>query len=300
MNLVRIRSARGATDKRDLVAEPAVLRGLDGAIYDPGGPMGKLFFNIFATFAELASNLIRARSREGMAIAKAKGRPRGEVPKLSERQRGAFRCMSDTAAARVRDIPEACPVSNPKNQPRPRSAGSAPHGTREILPVTDQTHSVECLGSGRAVTGARAAIRVATPNEICRLREIARAAYAPYVPAIGREPPPMHQDLAADLDRGRLWVTGTPAAGFVVACADGADWHVENLAVHPEAAGRGLGQALLAFAEAEGCRRGYRRVTLYTNAAMAGPLALYPSLGYRRVGQRREAGLDRVFFVKEV
>jgi DNA invertase Pin-like site-specific DNA recombinase len=42
-------------------------------IYDPTDLMGKMFFNIVATFAELEVDLPRIRTREGMAIAKAEG-----------------------------------------------------------------------------------------------------------------------------------------------------------------------------------------------------------------------------------
>ena len=35
--------------------------------------MGKMFFNILATFAEFEADLIRLRTREGMAIARARG-----------------------------------------------------------------------------------------------------------------------------------------------------------------------------------------------------------------------------------
>ena len=47
---------------------------LGRALYDPGHPMGKMFFNILATFAEFETDLIRMRTREGMAIARARGR----------------------------------------------------------------------------------------------------------------------------------------------------------------------------------------------------------------------------------
>ena len=47
---------------------------LGTSIYDPGDPMGKMFFNILATFAEFESDLIRLRTREGMAVALAKGK----------------------------------------------------------------------------------------------------------------------------------------------------------------------------------------------------------------------------------
>ena len=49
--------------------------------------MGKCFFNILATFAEFEVDLLRIRTREGMAIARAKGRLKGKAPKLSRTQR---------------------------------------------------------------------------------------------------------------------------------------------------------------------------------------------------------------------
>jgi DNA invertase Pin-like site-specific DNA recombinase len=46
---------------------------LGGQVYDPTDPMGKMFFNILATFAEFEVGLLRMRTREGMAVARAKG-----------------------------------------------------------------------------------------------------------------------------------------------------------------------------------------------------------------------------------
>ncbi len=143
-------------------------------------------------------------------------------------------------------------------------------------------------------------VRPARPPDAEHLTAIARAAYAPYVVAIGREPPPMLQDFAADIPAGRVLVAGDPPAGFVVSYARAGDWHVENLAVAPEAQGQGLGPRLLAAAEALARAAGHMRVTLYTNAAMAPALALYPRLGYREVARRTEHGLHRVYFEKEL
>ncbi len=58
---------------------------LDRTLYDPDDPIGKMFFNILATFAEFGVDLIRIRTREGMAIARARGKWRGKQPKLSDR-----------------------------------------------------------------------------------------------------------------------------------------------------------------------------------------------------------------------
>ena len=49
-------------------------------------PWARCFFNILATFAEFEADLIRLRTREGMAIARAREKLRGKQPKLSERQ----------------------------------------------------------------------------------------------------------------------------------------------------------------------------------------------------------------------
>ena len=48
--------------------------------------MGRLLFNVLAMVAEFEADLIRARTREGMKVAKAKGRLRGKQPKLTPRQ----------------------------------------------------------------------------------------------------------------------------------------------------------------------------------------------------------------------
>ena len=55
-----------------------------------------------------------------------------------------------------------------------------------------------------------AAIRPAREDDLAAVRATARAAYAGYVPRIGREPAPMVADFAAALAAGRLWVAGDP------------------------------------------------------------------------------------------
>jgi DNA invertase Pin-like site-specific DNA recombinase len=59
---------------------------IGGSIHDPTDPVGRLLFNVLAMVAEFESDLIRARTREGMQVAKAKGRLRGKQPKLSKSQ----------------------------------------------------------------------------------------------------------------------------------------------------------------------------------------------------------------------
>lgn len=80
------RSVRDAHEIADDLAAREVKLSIAGAVYDPTDPMGKLLFNVLAMVAEFEADLIRARTREGMKVAKAKGRLRGKSPKLNPRQ----------------------------------------------------------------------------------------------------------------------------------------------------------------------------------------------------------------------
>jgi DNA invertase Pin-like site-specific DNA recombinase len=83
------RLARSVPDARDILDE-LTRRGmrlqLGAAVHDPTDPVGRLLFNVLAMVAEFEADLIRARTREGMAVAKAKGRLRGKQPKLTPKQ----------------------------------------------------------------------------------------------------------------------------------------------------------------------------------------------------------------------
>ena len=75
--------------------------------------MGKMFFSIFATFAEIDSDLIRMRTCEGMAIARAKGKLRGRRPTLADRQAGERRRLYDSGDYSVSDLAAVFSVSRP-------------------------------------------------------------------------------------------------------------------------------------------------------------------------------------------
>ena len=110
------RLARSVPDARS-IAEELEKRGVKLAlgkqVYDPSDPMGKMFFNILATFAEFESDLIRLRTREGMKIAKAKGKLRGKPPKLSDRQQSELVRMHVTGDYSISDLGELFSVSRP-------------------------------------------------------------------------------------------------------------------------------------------------------------------------------------------
>jgi DNA invertase Pin-like site-specific DNA recombinase len=84
---------------------------LGGNIYDPNDPMGKMFFNILATFAEFEVDLLRMRTREGMAIARANGRLKGKPPKLSTTQRALLPKLYRAREHSIAELAELFSVS---------------------------------------------------------------------------------------------------------------------------------------------------------------------------------------------
>ena len=97
----------------DTLAKRGVSLSLGGQIYDPDDPMGKLFFNILATFAEFEVDLIRMRTREGMAVARAQGKLKGRQPKLSAMQQRELKRMHQTGEYTISDLGELFSVSRP-------------------------------------------------------------------------------------------------------------------------------------------------------------------------------------------
>ncbi len=83
------RLARSLPDARaiaDELTSRQISLSLGGSVYDPTDAVGRLLFTVLAMVAEFESDLIRLRTREGMKVAKAKGRLRGKQPKLNRRQ----------------------------------------------------------------------------------------------------------------------------------------------------------------------------------------------------------------------
>ena len=144
--------------------------------------------------------------------------------------------------------------------------------------------------------------RPARAEEATALRELVRAAYAEWVPVIGREPAPMTDDYAARIAAGEAWVVeadGALAAAIILEDEDGA-LLLDNIAIAPSARGRGLFGQLMSFAEAEARRRGHPCIRLYANERMVRNVALYEALGYVETHRAEQAGHRRVFMEKSL
>ena len=143
-------------------------------------------------------------------------------------------------------------------------------------------------------------IRLAEASDEPEIRECAEQAYARYVPLIGRKPAPMVADFAAQIAAGEVYVATDDRdafQGFIVFYAEEGHILLENVAVLPRAAGRGVGKTLIGFCE-NAARQCGMNVHLYTNEKMTDNLSIYPKLGYVEGARRSEDGFNRVYFEK--
>lgn len=128
------RLARSVPDARD-IGDALVARGvrlsLGGSIYDPADPMSKMFFNMLAVFAEFEADLLKMRTREGMAVARDRGRLKGRQPKLSTRQQAELVRMHGTGGYTIADLMEVFSVGRAtvyRTLDRAAKAGSTEKG----------------------------------------------------------------------------------------------------------------------------------------------------------------------------
>lgn len=140
-------------------------------------------------------------------------------------------------------------------------------------------------------------IRDATTGDVAEVRAIARAAYAKYVPRIGREPAPMAADYEADIAAQRTVVieSGGKLCGYLVAWPEDDAYFIENVGVDPQCQGQGLGRRLIEYAVVEARRCGLAALSLYTNEAMTENLTMYAHLGFLETHRVTEDGFRRVY-----
>jgi len=126
-------------------------------------------------------------------------------------------------------------------------------------------------------------LRRATAADAANVRALTRAAYAKWVPLIGREPIPM----TADYDRAvvdhiiDLWEDRGELLALIEAIRASDHLSIENIAVRPDQQGNGLGSKLLDHAERFAISLGLDEIRLYTNAAFASNLSFYSRRGYQ-------------------
>jgi len=141
-------------------------------------------------------------------------------------------------------------------------------------------------------------LRRATPADLPAIKALIDAAYAKYLTRMDKAPAPMLRDYRSSVEAGTTWVTGSPIVAVLTLYDRDDHLLVENIVVDPGVQGRGLGRALMSFAEQEAARGGLTRMALVTHEAMTENQAIYARLGYTEVERRAEDGYRRIYMEK--
>jgi len=145
-------------------------------------------------------------------------------------------------------------------------------------------------------------LRSATQQDAAAIRDLVRAAYAKWVPVLGREPLPMQIEYGQAIGEHQfdlLHVDGAMIALIETMPRPDHLW-IENVAVRPDSQGKGWGRYLLAHAERQAAAAGLGDIRLLTNAVFEANIALYQKLGYRIDRQEAFRGGITVYMSKRL
>lgn len=135
-------------------------------------------------------------------------------------------------------------------------------------------------------------VRPAAAADSATITELVRAAYAQWVPLLGREPLPMTVDYARAVREHRfdLLFAGERLAALVETTPREDHLLIINLAVAPDLQHQGLGRRLLDHAESVAASAGLGVVKLYTHERFERNITVYGRFGY--AVERMEPGID--------
>jgi ribosomal protein S18 acetylase RimI-like enzyme len=145
-------------------------------------------------------------------------------------------------------------------------------------------------------------LRSATTDDVSAIRTLTRAAYAKWVPRIGREPLPMtaDYDLALREHRFDLLERHGELAALIETIARPDHLWVENLAVSPAFQRQGLGRRLLVHAESLAHSLDHGTIRLVTNRQFTGNVDLYQRAGFSIEREQPFKGGISVFLRKDL
>ena len=142
--------------------------------------------------------------------------------------------------------------------------------------------------------------RTATTADVQDVAALVDAAYGHYVENIGMLPRPMTENYTEVIAKRQVTLAESDGTivGVIVLVVNDEGFLIDNVAVHPSHRGKGLGKALLEFAEAEARRAGFDSIYLYTHEKMAENLALYSRIGYVEYDRRSQGTFSLVYMRK--
>lgn len=144
--------------------------------------------------------------------------------------------------------------------------------------------------------------RRAAPADAALVAAITDAAYAKWVPVIGRKPKPMVADYHAAIRDHLIEIAYLDDAAVGLIELIPAEDHLllENIAVDPAAHGKGIGRSLMQRVEQHAIEMNLSVVRLYTNKAFATNLGFYQRLGYAIEREEPYKEGFTVYFAKPV
>ena len=142
-------------------------------------------------------------------------------------------------------------------------------------------------------------IREATPEDSNSLKNCMVSAYASYQERMGgNRLPPMDVDYSSEIDNYPTWVVeseGNILGGLIMMFEQG-EASIANIAVDPRCQGRGLGSALMSFAESKAKEKHFSKLNLATHVLLSENISLYQHLGWKEINRDE----TRVFFKKVI
>lgn len=136
----------------------------------------------------------------------------------------------------------------------------------------------------------REQLRLAEPRDLDAIEVVVAAAYESHVRRMGFPPSQLLRDDSALIEAGQIWVLGDPIIAAITLIEIDDTLLVENLAVHPDEQGRGVGRRLMEDAERMASDRGLRRLTLDRNEINRELSDFFGHLGYVELDRRSQYG----------
>jgi len=142
-------------------------------------------------------------------------------------------------------------------------------------------------------------IREATPEDSDGLKSCMESAYATYQDRMGGERlPPMDVDYLSEIRNYPTWVVESEGSilGGLVMVFENDEASIANIAIDPKCQGRGIGGALMRFAESKAIEGSFSELHLATHVLLNENISLYQHLGWEETGRDK----TRVFMKKKL
>ena len=146
------------------------------------------------------------------------------------------------------------------------------------------------------------ALRRGTRDDLPAVTALQRAAYAKNRAILGVEPLPLHADYAKVFSDYEVYLAEHGAAldGVLILEPRPDDLLIWSVATAPEVQGRGVGNQMLAFAEARARALGLTCIRLYTGEKLTANIAWYSRHGYAHESTEDMGDRVRVNLIKQL